>query len=335
VSLNRNKGKVMRVTIVLCAMLGMCMAADEWTEFKRVYGKAYQAGEEELRKSIFLANVKLVAEHNVEFDLGLFSYRMGISALSDLTTEEKTGMQGLRGAGGQTFLGDKDFSEVAEADLPSSVDWRKKGVVAPVKNQGTCGSCWAFSTVGSLEGVHAIKTGKLVEFSEQNLVDCSWPEGAHGCGGGYQWFAWQEIINSHGIDTEASYPYIDNDEKCKFNKNTIGATIRSYVNITSGDELALQKAVATVGPIAVGVDATWPGFWSYKSGVYYEPQCGNQLYDLSHGVVVVGYGSENGKDYWPVRNSYGVVYGDKGYLKMSRNRGNNCGIATAATYPIL
>jgi len=215
--------------------------------------------------------------------------------------------------------------------VPKTVDWRKKGLVTPIKDQAQCGSCWAFAAVASLEGQHALSTKKLVSLSEQNLVDCSGPEGNFGCEGGLPDQGYQYIIDNKGIDTEAAYPYTAEDDQCAFNKKKIGATITKFTDIATGDESALQKAVATIGPISVGIDASQDSFQSYTSGIYDEENCSTT--QLDHGVTVVGYGSENGKDYWLVKNSWGTVWGIKGYIKMSRNAQNQCGIATLASYP--
>ncbi|CAF1556507.1 unnamed protein product, partial [Didymodactylos carnosus] len=211
--------------------------------------------------------------------------------------------------------------------------WRDKGYVTPVKTQGQCTSDWAFSATGSLEGQHFNATGKLVTLSEQNLIDCSTKQGNMGCVGGTANQAFQYIKDNSGIDTEDSYPYEDDDDLCRFKAESVGANITGFMNITSKNESALQEAVATIGPISAVIDASHNSFQLYKQGVYHELFC-SQIH-LNLAVLVVGYGTESGTDYWLVKNSWGVSWGDQGYIKMTRNKRNECGIATSASYPLV
>ena len=212
-----------------------------------------------------------------------------------------------------------------------SIDWRDKGAVTPVKDQKQCGSCWAFSSTGAIEGQHFLKTKQLVSLSEQNLMDCSVNWGNHGCNGGNQYKAFNYTRDNKGIDTEESYPYEAVDGTCRFSAKSIGATVTGYVCIPYANESALLEAVTTVGPIAVAIDASRNGFMYYNSGVYYDPLCSTSK--LDHAVLVVGYGTVNGQDYWLVKNSWGYGWGMGGYIKMARNKNNHCGIVTSALYP--
>jgi cathepsin L len=146
--------------------------------------------------------------------------------------------------------------------------------------------------------------------------------------------AFQYIKENGGIDTEKSYPYEAIDDTCHFNKKSVGATDKGFVDVPSGDEDALKKAIATVGPVSVAIDASHESFQFYSEGVYFEPQCDSQ--QLDHGVLAVGYGTDDeGQDYWIVKNSWGTSWGDKGFIKMARNKENACGVATQASYPLV
>jgi cathepsin L len=307
-----------------------------WNLFKNVFGKQYTFSEEVTRRSIWEANVAIIRNHNLEADLGLHTYTLGMNQLGDLTVEEfARQMNGLDiSLRNQTNDASRlTYRAPSNVKLPDSVDWRPKGYVTGVKDQGQCGSCWAFSTTGSLEGQHFAKTQQLVSLSEQNLVDCSTKYGNMGCNGGLMDYAFQYIKENMGIDTEPSYPYEARNDKCRFKAADVGATDTGFMDVASKDENALQSAIATVGPISVAIDAAHSSFQLYKSGVYNEPACSQTR--LDHGVLAVGYGSEGGQDYYIVKNSWGTVWGNMGYIQMSRNKNNQCGIATMSSYPLV
>jgi len=183
-----------------------------------------------------------------------------------------------------------------------------------------------------MEGAHALATGRLDGLSEQNLVDCSTAQGNMGCQGGLMDYAFEYVISNHGIDTERSYPYTaTGPNQCRFRAADVGATMASYQDVPSGSEAALQERVANIGPISVAIDASHQSFQFYSGGVYYEPACSSS--QLDHGVLSVGYGRDGNSDYWLVKNSWGASWGLAGYIMMARNRGNNCGIATDASFP--
>jgi cathepsin L len=308
-----------------------------WALFKRTFEKQYTSVEEEInRRSIWEANLAMIRNHNLEADLGVHTYTLKMNQFGDMTNKEfNKQMNGLdlslkdkmSGLDRHTFLAPSNVA------LPAAVDWRTKGYVTPVKDQGQCGSCWAFSATGSLEGQHFAKTSQLVSLSEQNLVDCSGTYGNMGCNGGLMDYAFQYIKMNMGIDTETSYPYEARNDKCRFTAKNVGATDTGFVDIKSKNETDLQNAIATVGPISVAIDAAHSSFQFYHTGVYNEPACSQT--QLDHGVLAVGYDTQNGKDYYIVKNSWGMSWGNQGYIWMSRNTMNQCGISTMASYPLV
>jgi cathepsin L len=303
--------------------------------WKEINNKRYSDAEEHVRRATWESNLKIVRNHNLEADLGVHTFTLGMNKYADMTISEFVKvMNGYNATARVQSNQDRHtFTFNPSLKLPDTVDWRQQGYVTPIKDQGQCGSCWAFSSTGALEGQHFKQTGKLVSLSEQNLVDCSGDQGNMGCNGGLMDQAFQYIKDNSGIDTEDSYPYEAVDNQCRFKAENVGATDTGFTDIKSKDESALQQAVATIGPISVAIDAAHSSFQLYKSGIYNEPKC-SQV-QLDHGVLAIGYGADSGKDYWLVKNSWGTGWGDQGFIKMTRNKRNQCGIATAASYPIV
>ncbi|EOA96206.1 Cathepsin S, partial [Anas platyrhynchos] len=301
-----------------------------WQLWKKAHGKEYRHQKEEgERRVTWERNLRLVTLHNLEHSLGLHSYQLGMNHLADMTSEEVSALlTGLKVPHGHNRS--SMYQPQLGGSIPDTMDWREKGCVTEVKNQGACGSCWAFSAVGALEAQVKLKTGKLVSLSAQNLVDCSMMYGNKGCSGGFMTRAFQYIIDNNGIDSDESYPYMAQNGTCQYNVSTRAATCSKYVELPYADEAALKDAVANIGPVSVAIDATQPTFFLYKSGVYDDPRC---TQEVNHGVLVIGYGTLNDKDYWLVKNSWGVRFGDDGYIRMSRNHANHCGIASYASYP--
>lgn len=310
-----------------------------WREYKMRFKKFYEDPKDEVaRYVIWLENLKEIITHNSE---NSNAYKKGVNQFTDMSHSEfRKVMGGCAKVPKHILEGNQTdgshWVPLTNVDIPDSVDWRTQGYVNPIKNQGQCGSCWAFSSTGSLEGQVFKKTGKLLSLSEQNLVDCTKSYGNQGCNGGWYENSFKYIRDNKGIDSETGYPYYTRDlGYCYYNAQYNVASDTGFVDLPTGDENALKQAVATIGPISVAIDATHPGFMSYRSGVYVDPACGNTLYNLDHAVLVIGYGTENGQDYWLVKNSWGTYWGESGYIKMARNRNNQCGVATKPSYPLV
>uniref|UniRef100_A0A914WNA6 Cathepsin L-like n=1 Tax=Plectus sambesii TaxID=2011161 RepID=A0A914WNA6_9BILA len=302
----------------------------------KIAGKVYtNESEDNVRLKMFLKAQQTIRKHNKAYALGEKDFYLNLNHLSDLLPEEYRRLNGYLPPSADSLANDNytTFLTPLNGDIPRSVDWRQNGLVTPVKNQGQCGSCWAFSTTGALEGQTKRKTGRLVSLSEQNLVDCAGQSGNYGCRGGWVEKSFKYIKDNRGIDTEMSYPYEGHDSRCRFRREFVGAVANGFVRVKRGNEGLLQNAVATIGPVSVGIDANHSSFHHYGGGIYYEPACNPVR--INHAVLIVGYGRENGKDYWIVKNSWGPNWGEKGYIRMARNRGNHCGIAETASYPLV
>ncbi|XP_064645050.1 cathepsin L-like [Lineus longissimus] len=255
-------------TVLFLGLMTLTFALDldaQWMSFKKTYAKDFQQTEELVRKIIFKENVAHVQKHNLQADMGMHTYWLGINEYTDWSHEEFVNyMNGINLNQNRTRTGGSTFQEPQYLVLPDTVDWRPKGFVTDVKNQKQCGSCWAFSATGALEGQHFKVKGKLVSLSEQNLVDCSKAEGNFGCHGGLSSNAFDYVRMNAGIDTEDCYPYEAKDDVCRFKSTCIGSLCVGYQDIPHGNETALQVAVATVGPISVAIDASHKSFQLYK-----------------------------------------------------------------------
>lgn len=281
---------------------------DLWTHWKVKNNKKY-GSEENIRLKIFYQNYQKVMSHQSNPSR---TYEMGFTKFMDLTPEEFK----------MKYLSTKIPTSPAPVkilptdNLPSSIDWRTKGSVSPIKDQGQCGSCWAFSTTGALEGRCFMDGFGLHAFSEQQLVDCSGSFGNQGCNGGLMNDAWDYLVKNC-LSYEEEYPYEAFDGTCKTMKGE--NKISSYTTVNAGSVEQLAAAIAQQ-PISIAVDAE--NWQLYSSGVFSD--CSTTL---DHGVLLVGYTS----DAWIVKNSWGTNWGERGYIRLKR--GNTCGIADAASYP--
>ena len=309
----------------------MCDTVPTFKQWMRVNHKVYQPTERDYRESVYAANLKKIAEHNA----GNHSWTMGVNKFADLTADEfkarvssplPSKRRSLRG------VTENWFNSSAN---PASVDWTTKGAVTAVKNQEQCGSCWAFSTTGSVESAWFLANGTLPELSEQQLVDCSTAQGNEGCNGGLMDYAFEYIIKNKGITTEEAYPYTaTGPNACKAAGKPVAATLSGYKDVAVNSETALETALV-MQPVSVAVEADQSVFQFYTGGVM-DSACGTQL---DHGVLAVGYGTEGGKEYFKVKNSWGADWGDKGYILLARgakfNPSGQCGIQMAASVPVV
>eukprot|EP01156_Anaeramoeba_ignava_P023299 Anaeramoba_ignava/c21437_g1_i2.p1 GENE.c21437_g1_i2~~c21437_g1_i2.p1 ORF type:complete len:319 (-),score=97.87 c21437_g1_i2:103-1059(-) len=307
------------VLILLIALISCSKNRDLFNKFKNDFNKHYSEEEEAIRYKIFSDNVKMINEHNSEEH----NYKLGINGFTDLTNAEYQSLY-LR----PMEIPDLEIETVDASGLtdpPSSYDCRNYGEVTPVKNQNPCGSCWAFSTTGVIEGCGKIGSGKLNSLSEQELVDCDKTD--QGCDGGLMENALQWVIDNKGLCSEKDYPYVGVDQSCTKDKCQSVSTLTGYQTITKGDLTGLATACAEHGPISVGVDASI--MWQfYIGGVLLDIECGKTI---DHGVLLVGYDTDATIKYWLVKNSWGASWGESGYIKLEYDK-DTCGIADYANY---
>lgn len=287
------------------------------------------------RFNIFMDNIDKINRHNAQ---GL-SWEMGVTPFAHLT-EEEFKAQIVGGCTLNERLTTDNEVHLDTTDVPDSIDWVDQGKVTPVKNQGQCGSCWAFSTTGSVESRSAIATGKLQELSEQELVDCAGDEGNQGCNGGLMDYGFEYVEQEHGLCSEDSYAYVAKTLKneCSSMRSACGAredAISSHTDVPTKSSDQLKAAVAQ-GPVSIAIEADQSAFQLYKKGIL-TGRCGSKL---DHGVLAVGYGSESGQDFWKVKNSWGASWGENGYIRLCRdcnkNRGKGqCGILGQPSYPVV
>jgi len=323
----------MRTFAAIIAALAVAAAtASPWEDYKARFGLKFSSVEEEsMRRDIFETNVRTIDSHN---NAGK-SWTMAVNSFTHLNGHEfaSTYIGGWRGPSKRVNPVATELLRVNAADLPASVNWVTKGAVTPVKNQGQCGSCWAFSTTGSVEGAHYLATGKLVSLSEQQLVDCSGSYGNMGCNGGLMDNAFKYIIANGGLCSEADYPYTASDGTCKSSSCKPVATISSYHDVPADNANAMMAAIAQQ-PVSIAIEADQMCFQFYSSGVL-TCSCGTSL---DHGVLAVGYGSDNGQDYWRVKNSWGASWGMSGYILLGRGSNfgpsGECGLLSVPSYPI-
>lgn len=300
----------------------------EWAIWKSKHSKTYSTPVEEVyRAKVFAQNALKIQQLNAAESTATFE----ANRFADLTEEEfKAYLTGFK-QGKQISNGVEPTNLPDLKAVPAEWNWQLEGVVTPVKDQGRCGSCWAFSTTGNLEGLAAITTGNLYSFSEQMLMDCSFSYGNDGCDGGYPTQAVSFVID-HGIQTEADYPYVAMNMMCqpKYQAFTWTAVQSQVVVPKNNNDVLLQSAY--IEPVSVGVDAS--NLQYYKSGIVTSKTCKSSI---NHAVLVVGWGADQGTNYWLVKNSWGQKWGEQGYFRVERISGvapAACAISALASYAL-
>lgn len=322
----------MKTVACLLALAAASAMADPWADYKTRFGLKFSSVEEEsMRQDIFESNVRSIDSHNAAGH----AWTKAVNAFTHLSGNEfaSTYIGGWRGPSKSVNPVATELLSVKAADLPASVDWVSKGAVTPVKNQGQCGSCWAFSTTGSTEGINFISTGNLVSLSEQQLVDCSGSYGNQGCNGGLMDNAFKYIIANGGLCSESAYPYTASDGTCKSSQCKSVATLSGYHDVPQDNDNAMMAAVAQQ-PVSIAIEADQTCFQFYSSGVL-TCSCGT---NLDHGVLAVGYGTSGGTPYYKVKNSWGASWGMSGYIQLARGASYNsgagqCGMLGQPSYP--
>ncbi|XP_065204941.1 procathepsin L-like [Planococcus citri] len=305
----------------------------QWNSYKVQFNKMYESAEhDQKRMKIYVDNLDRISKHNELYDKGQVTYKLGMNQFADMTSEEFSNL----------YLSETDSSFAQNTNsrvisslrsnaqnVPDYVNWVHEGAVTKIKNQGGCGSCWAFATVGLLEGHFYLKNGVLEDLSPQNLVDCD--RISHGCNGGYVTTA-LDYVKENGIATEKEYPYESVNTSCRYarNEHDSSRTIKEYVQVLPLDETAIKVAVSA-GPVKCSMNASDSNFHLYEYGIYNSKNCSQET--TNHALVIVGYGTTNHtkQDYWLVKNSWGVTWGEQGYVRIARGK-NVCAIETNNIY---
>jgi hypothetical protein len=314
----------MKAVLVLCLVAAVCAADYEnaFVNWMTKFGKSYAPEEFFYRFEMFKQNFDFVEAHNALNS----TWEVELNKFADMGSAEFKNV--YNGYKPELRRGRLSLRDLRVNAYPSgSIDWVEKGAVTGIKDQGQCGSCWSFSTTGSVEGIVQIKAGHLTSLSEQQLMDCSFSYGNLGCAGGLMDNAFK-YVQANGLCTEAAYPYTAKDGTCKASSCTVSkdSKISGYKDVTH-TENALGAAVDNQ-PVSIAIEADQSGFQLYKSGVF----CGVCGTNLDHGVLAVGYGTEGSDDYWKVKNSWGTTWGEKGYIRVCRNK-NECGLSNEPSYP--
>lgn len=292
--------------------------------------KEFNVNKDMDRFNIFKDKIRTIIAHNND---PTKTWKMGINHMTDMTDEEVNDMYRVMEPQQCSATASPPNEYDENWSIPTNWDWRNRDAVSPVKDQKKCGSCWTFSTTGAMEAHLKIATGEEELLSEQELVDCASADtyDCHGCSGGLPSYAFN-FIHDFGLETENNYPYQAKDSNCRYDESAERITTDGPYNITEGDEVQLKKELYWKGPVSVAFQVV-SGFRDYESGIYSSDDCQNTTQDVNHAVLAIGFGKENGEEYWLVKNSWSDSWGDEGYFKIKRGV-NMCGIAVCNSYPM-
>jgi C1A family cysteine protease len=318
--------------VFLClAIVSQATLCQQWSQYKTKFGLSFNHDEEFYRRGVYVDNLHIINQHNTD---PYNTYTLGESPFTHLSSEEFIARFHLVPTNIPHRVSGYSMVHTTKVSVSNdTVDWRLKGVVTPVKNQQQCGSCWAFSTTGSVEACHALASGLLISLSEQQLVDCSDSYGNNGCQGGLMDNAFKYYM-ANTAEPESDYPYTATNGICKFNTSEGVFALKGFQDVTPNSDAALQAAVLE-RPVSVALEADQAAWQLYTGGIV-NANCGTTI---DHGVLVVGYGSEliNGtaNPYWIVKNSWGETWGESGYIRIARQDGPGmCGINILPSYPV-
>jgi cathepsin L len=309
------------------------------------FNKTYNSpAEESLRRNVFMQNFKLIVNHNLKFRQGTTTFEMGINQFADRRFDEflsifignETITMDSSELDSQQFKPLEVYGVTHDVDMPvpPSFDWRVKGAVTRVKNQLTCGACYAMAAIGAIESQNFIVKGKLKSLSEQEIVDCGQSFLTLGCMGGVDYKVFDYIKANQGISTDRDYPFKGKAGECQKIGKKASINLEGYGIVSSRENLEIVKrALISKGPLMISLDFNHESFMRYSRGVYYDDDCSNV--NMEHSALLVGYGSDKGEDFWIVKNSFGESWGEKGFIRMAMSRGGNCGVSSYPIFPII
>lgn len=289
--------------------------------------------DEEIRMKVFIENIETISRHNALFDNGNASFRIGINQFADKTFEEFSEANKAIKIYDEVPFHPATYKAGNNLEIPASYDWREIGAVTKVKDQIGCGSCYAMAAIDSIESQLLIQTGILMSLSVQEIIDCAGDYETWGCDGGVSYRVFDYVRDNGGISSGENYPYQGVRGACdRLKYPKIPIDLKGYVELPSQDVELLKTTIVNIGPIIISIDIDHETFMRYSSGIYHNSECSHET---NHAVLLIGYGRESNQDYWLVKNSFGVTWGEFGYMKLARNNEDLLKIAIEPFFPLV